>query len=154
VKIIALQGRERKLLLTNRGQSLEIIELTCQLSALEDMKVDYLQSILDAKQSNEEHSERRTELERKIRADDRVTRTKELADLRQLWIRDQNLGRDHELFQQQKAVEFALSDNENKKNGLKLTEILLNSTDFKRPSRGSATQTGKHNCSALRHTHQ
>ena len=42
MKIIALQGRERKLLLTNRGQSLEIIELTCQLSALEDMKVDYL----------------------------------------------------------------------------------------------------------------
>jgi hypothetical protein len=84
VKIIALQGRERKLLLTNRGQSLEIIELTCQLSAFEEMKEDYLQSILDAKQSNEEHSDRRMELERKICADDRVTRTKELADLRQL----------------------------------------------------------------------
>lgn len=120
------------------------------------MKVDYLKSILDAKQSNEEHFERRSELELKIRADDRVTRTKELADLRQLWIRDQNLGRDHELFQQQKAVEFALSDNENKKNGLKLSETILNSTDFKRSSRGSSTQTGKHNynCCLLQQTHQ
>ena len=57
-------------------------------------------------------------------------------------IRDQSLERDHELFKQQKAIDLAITDSENKKNNLNLKDTLLRSTDFKRPKKDNGTQTG------------
>ena len=56
--------------------------------------------------------------------------------------RDQSLERDHELFKQQKAIDLAITDSENKKNNLNLKDTLLRSTDFKRPKKDNGTQTG------------
>ena len=120
--------------------------MNSQITSLEKVKKDYISSLLDAKKSNEQYNERRAELERKIRAEDKISRLKEITDVRQQWIRDQSLERDHEIFKQRKAIEIAITDNENKKNNMKLKEILVNSTDFKRPKKSSSSQTGKSFC--------
>ena len=142
-KVTKLNDHEKELNIQIRNQSVEISELNSQIASLEKVKKDYISSLLDAKKSNEQYNERRAELERKIRAEDKISRLKEITDVRQQWIRDQSLERDHEIFKQRKAIEIAITDNENKKNNMKLKEILANSTDFKRPKKSSSSQTGK-----------
>ena len=142
-KVTKLNDHEKELNMQIRNQSVEISELNSQIISLEKVKKDYISSLLDAKKSNEQYNEKRAELERKIRAEDKISRLKEITDVRQQWIRDQSLERDHEVFKQRKAIEIAITDNENKKNNMKLKEILANSTDFKRPKKSSSSQTGE-----------
>lgn len=137
-----LSDHVKELNILNNNQKEEIAELNNQIESLEKMKLDYFESLIETKKSTDQYNERRIELEKKMKAEDKLSRMKELADSRQQWIRDQSLGRDHELFKQQKAIEVAITDNENKKNNLKLKEVLLNSTDFKRPKRDNSSQTG------------
>ena len=139
----------KELNILNNNQAAEIIELNNQIESLEKMKLDYIESLTETKKSTDQYNERRIELERKIKAEDKLSRLKEIADIRQQWIRDQSLERDHELNKQQKALEVALTDSENKKNNLKLKEILQNSTDFKRPKRDNCSQTGDVTPSAI-----
>ena len=141
-KVSSLSHQVKELSVLNNSSSLEIIELNDQLILLENMKKDYINSLLETKKAYKIHNEKKIEIEKKIIADDKIYRLKEMADIRQQWIRDQTLDRDHDLFKQQRAIEFALTDNQNKKNNLKLKEVLAKTTDFKYPKRDNCSQTG------------
>ena len=141
-KVSKLGQQVKELNSSNSALSSEIMELTEQVSILENMKKDYINSLYETKKANQLHNEKKIELEKKIMAEDKISRLKEIADIRQQWIRDQSLDRDHEIFKQQRAIEFAITDNQNKKNNLKLKEILAKTTDFRYPKRDNCSQTG------------
>ena len=141
-KVSKLSQQVKELNLLNSSLSSEIMDLTDQVSILENMKKDYINSLYETKKAYQLHNEKKIELEKKIMAEDKISRLKEIADIRQQWIRDQSLDRDHEIFKQQRAIEFAITDNQNKKNNLKLKEILAKTTDFRYPKRDNCSQTG------------
>jgi chromosome segregation ATPase len=141
-KSTKLGEKMKELIVTNQKKNAEINELNKQLATLQKVKSDYLSSLMDTKKSHESYIEKRQELERQIRSDEKISRLKEMSDMRQQWIRDQSLEKDHELNKQQRAIEDAINDNENKRNNLKLKDILAKSGDFQRPKRNNSSQTG------------
>jgi hypothetical protein len=141
VKSTKLTETNKELNATNFKKDGEIRELTIQVDALEIIKGDFMQSIVDTKKSKDLYILNRMELEKKIQSDDKINRLKELSDIRQQWLRDQSLEKDHETNKQQKAIEMAINDNETKNNNKKLKDILNKSVDFKRPKKENSCQT-------------
>ena len=77
----------KELKILNGNLTAEITELNSQIATLEVVKENYIDSLKETKKSAENHIEKRAELEKKLKAEDKMTRLKEIADIRQQWIR-------------------------------------------------------------------
>ena len=77
----------KELKILNGNLTAEITELNSQIATLEIVKENYIDSLKETKKSAENHIEKRAELEKKLKAEDKMTRLKEIADIRQQWIR-------------------------------------------------------------------
>ena len=77
----------KELKILNGNLTAEITELNSQIVTLEIVKENYIDSLKETKKRAENHIEKRAELEKKLKAEDKMTRLKEIADIRQQWIR-------------------------------------------------------------------
>ena len=86
-KSLKLGDHVKELKILNGNLTAEITELNSQIATLEIVKENYIDSLKETKKSAENHIEKRAELEKKLKAEDKMTRLKEIADIRQQWIR-------------------------------------------------------------------
>lgn len=136
-KAAGLADINKELGLTLRARDTEIKMLQDQVTELEGIKGDYLASLADAKAAKDNYKIQRQELERKLRAEDRINRMRELADMRQQWLRESSLAKEHEQNEIEKVVA-----NEEKSIAESMKDMVARSSDqFKRPKKPAATQT-------------
>ena len=94
----------KELGITVRSKDTELRMLIDRVSELEIVKEDYIKCLAEAKVLKDNYKEQREKLERRLRAEDQMSRMREMADMRQQWLREQSLTKKHEQNELEKAV--------------------------------------------------
>ena len=91
-----LHRQNVELTILNRTQASDVMMLQDRVRELEKVKQDYMRSMIESRVMQENYQQQRLELAKKIRAEEQMSQLKLMEEMRQQWIREAALKKDHE----------------------------------------------------------
>jgi hypothetical protein len=85
-----------ELLTLNKGRSAEAEVLQERVAELEKVREDYVNALDDTRIAADSYFRQRLEMEKKIRAEEKVNQLKQMEEMRQQWVRESALKQEHE----------------------------------------------------------